>query len=138
MELNDGSAVQNTEAADLRSILRPPVLPEGFRDRLLSRMAIESLQSPARDVLEQDWQIAQARLRAESVELRWRTLLWLLGGAFAAGAVTLAAVPWVATHLGGRWSIWVPVGVASLGLVVSWAGDPRVRRWLASGGIFGA
>jgi hypothetical protein len=138
MELNDGSSVQNTHAADVRNILRPPVLPAGFRDRLLSRMAIESLQSPVRDDLEQDWQLAQARLRAESVQLRWRTLVWLLGGAFAAGAVTLAAVPWVATHLGGRWSIWVPVGVASLGLVASWAGDPRVRRWLASSGVFGA
>ena len=138
MELNDDTDGQGRLEEGLRSAVRGPALPIGFRDRLLSRMAIESLQSPARDALEHDWQLAQAQLRDESVQLRWRTLLWLLGGAFAAGAVTLAAVPWVATHLGGRWSVWVPVGVASFGLVASWAGDPRVRRWLAGSGFFGA
>ena len=138
MELNDDTDGRTTLDEGLRSALHAPVLPAGFRDRLLSRMAIGSAQLPARAALEQDWQRAQVRLREESVQLRWRTLLWLLGGAFAAGAVTLAVVPWVATHWGGRWSVWVPAGVASLGLVASWMGDPRVRRWLGSSGFFGA
>ncbi len=126
----------------LRQALSPPPLPTQFRARLLTRLANEPMSAEAYDAmratLEQEWRRAQRALQAESVQLRWQTLLWLIGGAFAAGAVTAAAMPWVAQHYGTQWSHWVPVGVAALGLGASGWADPRVRRVLAQWGVPGA
>jgi hypothetical protein len=126
----------------LRQALPPPAVPAQFRARLLTRLASESssgeVSAAMRAALEQEWRRAQLALEHESVRLRWQTLTWLIGGAFAAGAVTMAAMPWVAEHYGSHWSRWVPVGVAALGLVASGWFDPRLRRVLAQWGILGA
>ncbi|MEI6458473.1 MAG: hypothetical protein WCP04_06030 [Pseudomonadota bacterium] len=138
MELNAADSADRALHRALREALRPPVLPTDFRAQLRRQLVMQSASMQQQVVLQQEWQCTQARLRAESVQLRWQTLLWLLGGAFAAGAVTMAVMPWVASHYGARWSYGVPVAVATLGLVASWVGDPRVRRLLAQSGFFGA
>jgi uncharacterized membrane protein YraQ (UPF0718 family) len=132
MELKSVEASEEALDALLRRSIVSPALPGDFRSRLLTRMVSEPVDVRAREALEQEWRQTQARLLAESVQLRRQTLLWLLGGAFAAGAITMAAMPWVSAHFGARWSVWVPVAVATLGLVASWVGDPRVRRLLAT------
>ena len=132
MELKNSDASDAALDALLRRSLAAPALPVEFRSRLLTRMVSQSVDAEARAALEQEWHQTQERLLAESIQLRRQTLLWLLGGAFAAGAITMAAMPWVTAHFGARWSVWVPVAVAALGLVASWVGDPRVRRALAS------
>jgi uncharacterized membrane protein YraQ (UPF0718 family) len=137
MELNNG-ADETTLSTHLRAALPAPTLPAGFRSRLLTRMATTEDPAQARMALEQDWQKAQAALRRQSVHLRWQTLLWLLGGAFAAGALTVAIMPWVAGHYGAHWARWVPMAVAGFGLLASWVGDPRLRRYLGNINFFGA
>ena len=132
MELKSVEASEAALDALLRRSIVSPALPGDFRSRLLTRMVSEPVDVRAREALEQEWRQTQARLLAESVQLRRQTLLWLLGGAFAAGAITMAAMPWVSAHFGARWSVWVPGAVATLGLVASWVGDPRVRRLLAT------
>jgi len=132
MELRNTDSSDAALEAHLRRSLASPALPHEFRSRLLTRMLSEPVDAQAQAALEQEWRQTQERLLAESIQLRWQTFLCLLGGAFAAGAITMVAMPWVTAHFGARWSVWVPVAVATLGLVASWVGDPRVRRALAS------
>jgi hypothetical protein len=130
MELNERhpDAERELDAA-LRRALSPPPLPAHFRARLLTRLASTPVGTEVTDAvrasLEQDWRRAQRALERESVRLRWQTLVLVIGGAFTAGAVTVAIMPWVAAHYGTQWSRWVPIAVASLGLLASgWVRRP--------------
>jgi hypothetical protein len=130
MELNESKTAEEQRLdTALRRALPPPALPEHFRARLLIRLASTPLDAEItesrRASLEADWQRARRALERESVRLRWQTLLLLVGGAFTAGAVTVAVMPWVAEHYGTQWSRWVPIAVASLGLLASgWGRRP--------------
>lgn len=130
MALNDGKGCSDRIDAIGREVWSPPGVPHGFRARLLTRMAAESADPAAlRAQVENEWRRGQERLRRELIALRWQTLVVLLGVAFAAGAVVMAGMPWVEARFGGSVAREVPVAVAGLGLVASWARAPLARWW---------
>jgi hypothetical protein len=133
MAVNERSNETLSAEAALRNALAPPSLPADFRAKTLMRLAAEEGRDAEaqRQAVEAEWQQLQEQLRQESVVLRWRTLVGLLGGAFAAGATVMAVMPWVTAHWGDGVARWIPVGVAATGLLVSWARVPEVRRWLS-------
>jgi len=83
-----------------RALALPP-LPAGFRTRLraaLTRVGDTDLATRRR-LLEREHDEQMLRLQSDSVRLRWRTVGYLVGGAFAAGVGVAIACPGCAPPL---------------------------------------
>ena len=112
--------VSHTLDHALATVLRPPALPEGFRQRLMAHMLQHAADDLAlrRQVLEAEHAQLRARLQAEHVSLRRDTLILLLVSAFAAGAITVAVAPWLQQEVSLEPGLMRPLlfTVLSLGL----------------------
>ncbi len=98
--------------------LSAPELPHAFRTRLnaaLSRTAEPDLLS-LRDRLESERRQQLEALHANYVRVRRSTLGTLVGVAFAAGAATTIAMPWLRAHLGAYTPMAITWGAVALGL----------------------
>jgi hypothetical protein len=119
----------------LARILQVPALPAGFRVRLSAALArsAEVDLATRRLMLERERRELQAGLRTDSVRLRWQTLAYLIGGAFAAGATVAIGVPWLRDAFGDDASIALSMIGAAAGLIIGAASYWRrfgAPRWL--------
>jgi hypothetical protein len=111
----------------LQRALAPPQVPPHLRVRLQAAMAdADARIERAQRLLEREYRARQAELDARYVILRHRTLGLVVGGAFAAGAVAVAALPWLTANLGPR----TPLAVGCLGALVGLA--MGISFWLSS------
>lgn len=117
----------------LSRALSGPEVPQTFRTRLnaaLSRTAETDLPS-LRERLERERRQQLEDLEAHYVRLRRGTLGTLIGVAFAAGAATTIAMPWLRANLGAYTPIAITWGAVALGLGIVFLEPLRtlVRRW---------
>lgn len=117
--------------------LSGPEVPHTFRARLnaaLSRTSETDLQS-LRERMERERQQQLEELQAHYVRVRRGTLGTLIGVAFAAGAATAIAMPWMRATLGAFTPIAITWGAVALGLGIVFLDPLRslVRRWSDAG-----
>lgn len=96
------SREQRLDAAVSKALEAPP-LPAGFRSRLNAAMARSREPAGLQTLstrLEREHRQVLAELDAGYVRLRRRTLMALIGGAFAAGGVAAALLPWLTEMFG--------------------------------------
>jgi hypothetical protein len=107
--------------AVLQRVLWPPALPAQFQVRLQAALA-RARTAPglpeARLQLEQERRELLQELQASYVRLRRRSLGTMIGGAFAAGAVSVWAMPWLEAHLGNLGPQALAAAGALVGLTV--------------------
>ncbi len=106
--------------AALAQALRPPALPRRFRAELgAARQRLELTDvAQLRARLQDEHREQLATLRADFVRIRRTTLGTLLGAAFAAGAVTVVALPWLRAHFGPVAPVLIAWGGVALGLLL--------------------
>ena len=119
----------------LARTLPVPTLPAGFRVRLSAALArsAEVDLTTRRLMLERERREQLAGLQTDSVRLRWQTLAYLIGGAFAAGAMVAIGVPWLREAFGADAIMAVPAIGAAAGLIIGAASYWRrfgAPRWL--------
>jgi hypothetical protein len=119
----------------LARILPVPTLPAGFRLRFSAALArsAEVDLATRRLMLERERREQLAGLQTDSVRLRWQTLAYLIGGAFAAGATVAIGVPWLREAFGADAIMAVPMIGAAAGLIIGAASYWRrfgAPRWL--------
>ncbi len=119
----------------LARTLAVPTLPAGFRVRLSAALArsAEVDLATRRLMLERERREQLTGLQTDSVRLRWQTLAYLIGGAFANGATVAIGVPWLREAFGSDGIIAVPVIGAAVGLIIGAASYWRrfgAPRWL--------
>jgi hypothetical protein len=68
--------------------------------------------------LERELSAQMAELKSGYVRLQRRTLAAILGGAFAAGAAAMIALPWLQSHFGAGSIIAVPLVGVVVGLAI--------------------
>ena len=104
--------------AALQNALRAPVLPDGFRARVLHA----AQQAHLRDVAEQKRALAlehaqaRAHLHRSYVRLRRDTLALIVVVAFAAGALANLALPWLQSAMAIDRVVSAPVLALVIGL----------------------
>jgi hypothetical protein len=115
--------------------LTPPQLPSGFRKRLLAALTRLSDADVAarRSLLEREHRQLLQGLHGDSIRLRWRTLGYLVGGAFAAGVAVAIGMPWIRATFGSKSDlvmllIWVGFGLVVGG--VSWVRRNGLPQWV--------
>jgi hypothetical protein len=86
----------------LQASMTPPALPSTFRLGLMLALQQERLQDlQARQrALEEEHQRRTQRVREGYVRLRRETLAWVVGVAFACGALATQALPWLQAFTG--------------------------------------
>lgn len=106
--------------AALAQALGPPRLPQRFRAELhAARQRLEHTDvAQVRVRLQDEHREQLATLRADFVRIRRTTLGTLLGAAFAAGAVTVVAMPWLRAHFGPVAPVLIAWGGVALGLLL--------------------
>ena len=120
----DPALEQALDQALARSLI-PPALPKDFRTQLRAAIA----RSPSMDharlraALEREHAQQLAELQSGYVRLRQRTLGGLIGGAFAAGLLTMLALPWLTSQFGPNAVFALPALGAATGLGLS------LRSW---------
>jgi hypothetical protein len=114
--------------AVLSKTFRAPSPTSDFRSRLVAAIARtrepDGIQT-LRTRLEREYQEQLAELRAGYVRMRRRTLAAIIGGAFAAGAGSVFALPWLTELFGAAALFVLAVLGASVGLAVGlspWGG----------------
>jgi len=119
----------------LARALTPPQLPSGFRKRLLAALTRLSDADLAarRSLLEREHRQLLQGLHGDSIRLRWRTLGYLVGGAFAAGVAVAIGMPWIRATFGSKSDlvmllIWVGFGLVVGG--VSWVRRNGLPQWV--------
>jgi hypothetical protein len=126
----DGPLEQALDQALARCLIAP-ALPKEFRQHLRAAIA----RSPATDharlraALEREHVQQLAELQTGYVRLRQRTLGGLIGGAFAAGLITMLALPWLTAHFGPDAMFALPALGAAAGLALSF------RSWWPRSGL---
>jgi uncharacterized integral membrane protein len=108
--------------AALTQAFQPPRLPDDFRARLRAALARERPSTAAEDVyarLQREQAMALRELEANYLRLRRRTLLTLLGLAFATGALATVALPWLMAHWGPAAFLVLPALGAIVGLALA-------------------
>lgn len=118
--------------AALAQAFQPPRLPHDFRTRLRAALARECQSTATEDVyarLQHEQAAALRALEASYLRMRRRTLLSLLGLAFAAGALATVALPWLMAHWGPAAFLVLPAlgAIVGLGLAVHALGWWRLR-----------
>jgi uncharacterized membrane protein YraQ (UPF0718 family) len=119
----------------LAQALAPPQLPDGFRARLraaLTRVSDADLVT-RRKLLEREHREQLQLLKSDSVRLRWRTVGYLVGGAFAAGVGVAIGMPWIRATFGSQSDlvmllVWVGFGLLVGG--ISWVRRNGVPHWV--------
>ena len=111
----DGPIDRALDAA-LRRALEPPRVTEEFRERVRAALAraAETDLAELRARLETERRETLARLEADYIRLKRRTLAAMVGGAFAAGAAAAIALPWMTKLVGPA----APLAIASIGAAV--------------------
>jgi hypothetical protein len=130
-ELRNGELDRVLEA-QLERILAAPEVPAHFRAKLQAALvrAGDSTLSDVRSRFERERRERLVELEQNYVRLRRRTLVTMIGGAFAAGALAAAVLPWVTAQFGPN----APLVIASAGAAVGiWIG---LASWWRSGGEF--
>ena len=108
----------------LARALKAPQLPTGFRNRLLAAR---------RSLLEREHRELLHDLHSDSVRLRWRTLGYLVGGAFAAGLAVAIGMPWIRSTFGSNSDLVMLLAWVGFGLVVggvTWVRRSGLPRWV--------
>lgn len=108
--------------AALTHAFQPPRLPDDFRTRLWAALARERQSAATEDVyarLQREQTAALRELEANYLRMRRRTLLSLLGLAFAAGALATVALPWLMAHWGPAALVVLPALGAIVGLALA-------------------
>jgi hypothetical protein len=114
------AALERALDAALAQALVAPGPSSAFRERLRAAIA----RSDATDIgaqraqLERELREQMAELKRGYVRLQRRTLAASLGGAFAAGAAAMLALPWLQSHFGAGSIIAVPLVGAVVGLAI--------------------
>lgn len=117
--------------------LGSPEAPQTLRTAVnaaLSRTAATDLLS-LRERLESERRQQLEELQARYVRIRRSTLGTLVGVAFAAGAATTVAMPWLLAHLGAYTPMAITWGAVALGLAMVFL-EPLstlLRRWSDAG-----
>ena len=115
----DAALERALDAALARALLAPGP-SSAFRERLRAAIA----RGDAIDVgaqraqLERELRMQMAELRSGYVRLQRRTLAAILGGAFAAGAAAMIALPWLQSHFGAGAILAVPLVGVVVGLAI--------------------
>jgi hypothetical protein len=125
------------EALDqaLARALAPPALPTGFRERLLAALTRvgDTDLATRRSMLEREHRELLQVLHSDSIRLRWRTIGYLVGGAFAAGIAVAVAMPWIRATFGAESDLIKLLAWAGFGLLVggvSWVRRNGAPQWL--------
>jgi hypothetical protein len=125
------------EALDqaLARALAPPALPTGFRERLLAALTRvgDTDLATRRSMLEREHRELLQVLHSDSIRLRWRTIGYLVGGAFAAGIAVAVAMPWIRATFGAESDLIMLLAWAGFGLLaggVSWVRRNGAPQWL--------
>jgi hypothetical protein len=114
------AALERALDAALTQLLVAPGPSSAFRERLRAAIA----RSDATDIgaqraqLERELRAQMVELNSGYVRLQRRTLAAILGGAFAAGAAAMVALPWLQSQFGAGSVIAVPVVGAVVGLAI--------------------
>lgn len=113
----DGKLDRVLDAA-LHRALAPPALRKGVRSDLIT--ALRRLEhadpAPMRERLEHEHRARLAALEMDFVRVRRSTLATLIGVAFAAGAATAIALPWLRAQFGPDAPMAIAWGGAAAGL----------------------
>ncbi len=114
----------------LSGALRPPHVPRDFRRRLEAARSRtgEADLAELRVRLESEQRASLARIEAQYVRLRRRTLGTMIGAAFAAGAAVALTLPWLQRQFGAAAPMVLTSAGAALGLVIaflSWRAHTR-------------
>jgi hypothetical protein len=122
------SGEQRLDAA-LSKALQAPPLPADFHNRLnaaIARMPESDAIQTLRARLEREHRQQLAELDASYVRMRRRTLTALIAGAFAAGGVAAALLPWLTEMLGPAALFVLAVLGALAGLAIGFTSWTRV------------
>lgn len=127
-----GAELDGIVDAALTQAFQPPRLPDDFRTRLRAALARERHGAATEDVyarLQHEQAAALRELEANYLRMRRRTLLTLLGLAFAAGVLATVALPWIMAHWGPAALLVLPAlgAIVGLGLAVHALGWWRLR-----------
>jgi hypothetical protein len=126
-EAPEGSRDAQLQAALERAlprVLSPPALPAQFHTRLqaaLTRAQAAPGLSATRQRFERERRELLQELQAGYVRVRQRTLVAMIGAAFVAGALALAALPWMEAHFGSLGPAMLAGAGAAVGLVIGFA-----------------
>lgn len=120
----------------LARALEAPSLPPGFRSRL--RAAMERVGdtdlAARRRRLEREQRDLQQILQSDSIQLRWWTLGYLIGGAFVAGIGITIGMPWIRATFGANGDIVILGSWAGVSLViggVTWVRRYGLPQWMS-------
>jgi uncharacterized membrane protein YraQ (UPF0718 family) len=119
----------------LSRALTPPGLPAGFRTRLLAALTrvSDSDLATRRGVLEREHRDHLRALHSDSIRLRWQTIGYLVGGAFAAGVAVAVGMPWIRATFGAESDLIMLLAWVGFGLLVggiSWVRRHGAPQWL--------
>jgi hypothetical protein len=106
--------------AALARTLGNPGPSAAFRERLRAALARAGSSEPLseRADLERELREQLAELQRGYLRLRRRTLVAIIGGAFAAGGLTMVLLPWLQSQFGSGSIIAVPLAGAVVGLAI--------------------
>jgi hypothetical protein len=121
----------------LQQTLAPPLLPEGFRVRVLSQVLDDQLQQveARRLALELEHFRAMQQLRRGHAQLQRDTLALITVCAFAAGTCAHLAVPWINETFNLDSALTVPMIALVIGLASG--ASAWVERFGNPGKLFG-
>src|SRR5690348_7292054 len=110
--------------AALHRALTPPALPAQFNRRLQAALT-RARASPGLEEtqlrFERERRELLQQLQAGYVQVRQRTLVTMIAGAFVAGAVSVAALPWLVSQFGTLGPVILTTAGAIAGLVIGFA-----------------
>jgi hypothetical protein len=122
LDVTPGTTPAWLDQALSRTVVPPP-LPAHFRLNLMAAMqhdAMRDLQAQ-RDALQAEHQRQLAQVRQGYVRLRRETLAWVVGVAFASGALATQALPWLQGFTGADAATLMPT-LATLAACVTGLG----------------
>jgi hypothetical protein len=134
--MSDAKPDDQTLDRALAQVLAPPQLPEGFRARLRAKLlrVNDANLATRRKLLEREHREQLKLLESDSIRLRWRTLGYLVGGAFAAGVGVAIGMPWIRATFGPQSDLVMLLGWVGVGLLIgaiSWVRRNGLPQWMS-------